>query len=120
MRAGWAGFGLVVAAGLVLGAAGAVGPVEAAGPHTGKGVVLSVDARAGRLSMTEEPRGTHVLTLTAETRVFDAEGVAMTPAALQPGDLVREECDANGPGQGVARQIRVLRPAWLETASPEQ
>jgi hypothetical protein len=104
---------------LVLLAALALTPgADAAGLHTGKGTVLSVDAATGRLVMTHGAHGRHVLVLDRATRVVDETGAPIPAAALQPGDVVREEC-VTGAGLPVARQIWVLRPAWKELASPE-
>ncbi len=87
--------------------------------HAGKGAVLSVDGAKGRLVMTEERGGTHVLFLDSKTKVIDAMGLPISAAALQPGDLVWEECLRVGNGTFKAKQIRLLRPTWMETASPE-
>ena len=104
---------------LTLSLLGPLGAAEAGGLHTGKGTLLSVEANEGRILMTEEPRGTHVLSLNHETTIVDATGSPLSAAALQPGDLIREECRVVGDGTFVARQIRLLRPAWIEGASPE-
>ncbi len=92
--------------------------IEAGELHASKGTILSVDVKTGRILMTQE-RGTHVLALNGQTRVVDETGAVMAAAALQPGDLVREECAADGHGAAVAKHIRLLRPAWMDTASPE-
>ncbi len=98
---------------------GLSGTVEAGDIHTGKGTVLSVNIREGRILMTEGLRGTHVLVLNPQTKVVDETGAEILVTTLRPGDLVREECRLVQNGNGVARQIRLLRPAWMETASPE-
>src|SRR5262245_19844741 len=92
---------------------------EAAGLHTGKGTVLSVDTRAGRLVMAHEAEGRHAFRLDATTRIVDETGRPISAAELPVGDYVREECVMQGHGIALAKQIRVLRPAWMESASPE-
>lgn len=87
--------------------------------HIGKGTVLSVDIQGGRLLMAQDPYGHHVLSLTHQTRVVDEVGSPILPAALQPGDLIREECLRVEKGKGQATLIRRVRPAWMELASPE-
>ncbi len=111
---------LLTAVGLALSPVGQLGAAETEPLHHGKATVLSVDPKEVRILMTEEPRGTLVLSLNGETRIVDDMGNRMAAAALQPGDLVREQCLGLENGKFVAREIRVLRPAWMETASPEQ
>lgn len=104
---------------LTLSLLGPLGIAEAGASHTGKGTVLSVDINGSRISMTEEPGGSHVLSLNHQTRIVDEIGSPITATALQPGDLIREECLVAGNGAFVVKQIRRLRPAWAELASPE-
>lgn len=111
---------LLTAITLALSPVGPIGAAEAGAIHTGKGTLLSVDLQGGRLLMTEEPSGSHLLSLNHQTKIVDEMGSPISPAALQPGDLVREECFFLENGKGLATQIRRLRPAWMETASPEQ
>jgi hypothetical protein len=92
---------------------------EAGVLHTGKGTVLSVDARAGRLVMAHEAEGRHAYRLDATTRIIDETGRPITAAEIRVGDYVREECVPEAHGIALAKQIRVLRPAWMESASPE-
>ncbi len=109
---------LLVAIAMALSPLGSVGAV-AGDLHSGKGTVLWVGAGAGWIRMTEESNGTHVLVLDPQTKVVDETGQRIAATALRPGDLVREECELAQDGKGVAKEIRVLRPAWMETASPE-
>lgn len=98
-----------------------VGLLEAAEngtTHTGNGTLLSVDAKAGRVVMTEGG-GSHTLSLNQQTTIVDETGRIVSAAFLRTGDFVREECLLEEQGEGVARQIRVLRPAWMDLASPE-
>ncbi len=104
---------------LTLSVGGWLGEAAAEALHTGKGTVLSVEGQGERILMTEEPRGTHVLSLTPQTTIVNAMGSAISAATLQPGDLIREECFVVGDGTFAARQIRLLRPAWMELAGPE-
>ena len=97
-----------------------LGAAWAGAVHTGKGTVLSVDSKGRQLVMTEEPEGIHVLLLNSATKVVDEMGSPLAAPALQPGDLIREECQAVGDGTFAAKQIHRVRPAWMETASPEQ
>ncbi len=99
-----------------------VGSVDAnAGDlHSGKGTILWVDVAGGWIEMTEEPSGTHVLVLDPQTKVIDEMGRRISATALEAGDLVREECELVQDDNGVAKEIRLLRPVWMETASPEQ
>jgi len=92
---------------------------QAETPHAGKAMVLKVDGAAGRIVMTEEPRGTHVLLLNSHTKVINEVGSPIPATALQPGDTVREECFDAGNGIFAAKLIRLLRPAWMDLASPE-
>jgi hypothetical protein len=92
-------------------------PSADAGVHVSKGTILSVDARTGRIVMTQE-RGTHLLAVNGQTRIFDETGAAVPVASLRTGDFVREECVPNGRGAATAAQIRLLRPAWMETTTP--
>jgi hypothetical protein len=93
---------------------------EAGALHTAKGVVLSVDPRAGRIVMThEDAQGSHVLVVNLLTQIVDEAGALIPMGALQPGDLVREQCVPNGSNPSVATRISVLRPAWKDLASPE-
>jgi len=111
---------VLAALGLTLSPLGPLGAAETGSVHHGKGTVLSVDMRNGRLVMTEEPRENHLLALDHRTRIFDERGGTMPAAALQPGDLIREECMLMENGKGLAREIRLLRPAWMDTTSVEQ
>jgi hypothetical protein len=99
--------------------AGYVLTAEAGALHAGKGTVLAVDAHKGRIVMTEEPSGKHALSLNSQTQVFNEEGSPISVMALQPGDLVREECAIAEHGPCTAKLIRLLRPAWMDLASPE-
>ena len=119
MKAMYFSLTVLTAMALALSRGGPVGAAETGPLHTGKGTVLSVEGRGERILMTEEPQGTHVLSLTHETTVVNVMGNLISAASLQPGDLIREECRAAGDGTFVARQIRLLRPAWMEGASPE-
>ena len=119
MKAVYFSFTVLTAMALTLSLGGPVGAAETGALHTGKGTVLSVDGKGDKILMTEEPRGTHVLSLTHDTKVVNEMGSAISAASLQPGDLIREECLGVGDGTFVARQIRLLRPAWMEGASPE-
>ncbi len=93
---------------------------EAGGLHTAKGIVLSVDPRAGRIVMThDDAQGRHVLVVDRATRIVDEAGMPIPIGALQAGDLVREQCVPNGAGPSVATRIWLLRPAWKDLASPE-
>ncbi len=103
----------------LLTAAALTASAEAGALHTGKGTVLSVDAGAGRVVMTHDPGGRHVLALDAATRIVDETGSPIPAAALQAGDTVREECVLRDGGPALAKQIRLLRRAWMDTASPE-
>ncbi len=110
----------LAALGLTLSPLGPLSAAETGSIHQGKGTVLSVDMKEGRLVMTEEPRGNHLVFLDHQTRIFDERGSSMPAAALQPGDLIREECLLMENGKGLAREIRLLRPAWMDTTSVEQ
>lgn len=119
MKARYFALALLVAIAMALSPLGSVG--DGAGDfHSGKGTVLWVDVEGRRILMTEESNGTHVLVLDSHTKVVDEAGRPISASALQLGDLVREECQLVGDDNGVAREIRLLRPAWMETASPEQ
>ncbi len=119
MKARYFALALVTAIAMALSPVGSVG--AAAGDlHSGKGTILWVDVGGGWIQMTEESSGTHVLVLDPQTKVVDETGRRISPTALQPGDLVREECQLVQDDDGVAKEIRLLRPAWMETASPEQ
>ena len=97
-----------------------LGAAEAGAVHTGKGTVLSVDVKTRQVVMTAGgSERFHALLLNSETKVVDEMGNPISPAALQAGDLIREECQAAGNGAFTAKQIRILRPAWMDTASPE-
>ncbi len=117
MKAGYFALAVLTPLTLTLSPLGPFGAAEAGALHSGTGTLLSVEG--GRLMMTEEPRGTHILALNYETTIVDATGSPLAAASLQPGDLVREECLAAGDGTFTAKQIRLLRPAWRELASPE-
>jgi hypothetical protein len=92
---------------------------EAGSLHSGKGTVLSVDARAGRLVMAHETEGRHLYRLDATTRIVDELGQPIAAADLRTGDYVREECVPEANGIPLAKQIRVLHRAWMETVNPE-
>ncbi len=111
---------IVIAIALTFSTVAAVEAAEAGAIHDGKGTVLSVDIRGRRIRMTEESSRTHVLSWNDQTKVINEAGHPIPPTALQPGDLVREECLVVGDGTFTAQQIRLLRPAWMETASPER
>ncbi len=119
MKAVYFSLTVLLALALALSGGGPIGAAEAGALHTGKGTVLSIEGQGEQILMTEEPRGTHVLSLTHETTVVNTMGSPISAASLQPGDLIREECFVVGDGTFVARQIRLLRPAWMEGASPE-
>ena len=95
------------------------GTAESGTTHTGKGTVLGVDVNGSWILMAEEPYGTHVLFLDHLTDIVDETGGSISAAELNPGDLVREECLLVEGGKGLSKQIRLLLPAWMETASPE-
>ena len=107
---------LLTAIALTLPAGGAA---ESGTIHTGMGTVLGVEVNGSWVLMTEEPHGTHVLFLDHLTKIVNETGGSISAAELNPGDLVREECLLVEGGKGLAKQIRLLRPAWMETASPE-
>jgi len=86
--------------------------------HTGKGTVLFVRGSGDQIQMTDERGGKLVLWLAPQTRVVDETGNPMPVAALRSGDLVREQCVEWENGKLVAKQIRLLRPAWMETGIP--
>ena len=118
MKAQYFALALLVAIVMALSPLGSVG-ADAGDLHSGKGTVLRVGAGGGWILMAEEPSGTHVLVLDPQTNVVDETGQRIAATALRPGDLVREECQLVQDDNGVATEIRVLRPAWMETASPE-
>jgi hypothetical protein len=98
-------------------------PLETAGAgasHSGKGTVLSVDLQRSRIVITEGSQGTRVLYLNAQTQVIGETGAPIRVGRLQPGDVIREECFQTGDVTFVAKQIRVLRQAWMDSASFEQ
>ena len=99
---------------VMLGASAEAGPL-----HAGKGTILAMDAREGRLLMSDSVEGRHVLILDRTTRVVDETGAPIPASALQAGDLVREECQPRAQAPAVAREIRRLRPAWADLSSPE-
>lgn len=109
---------LLVAITMELSPVGSVGAV-AGDLHSGKGTILWVDVEGRWILMTEDPGGTHVLKLEPQTKVVDEMGRRIPATALRPGDLVREECELARDDNGVAKEIHLLRPAWMETASPE-
>ncbi len=118
MKAQYFALALLVAIVMALSPLGSVG--AAAGDfHSGKGTILWVGAGGEWIVMAEESSGTHVLVLDPQTKVVDEAGRRISATALQLGDLVREECQLVQDDNGVAREIHVLRPAWMETASPE-
>jgi len=119
MKAQYFALALLVAIAMALSPLGSVG-AGAGDFHSGKGTVLRVGAGGGWILMAEESNGTHVLVLDSQTKVVDEAGRPISASALQLGDLVREECQLVQDDNGVAREIRLLRPAWMETASPEQ
>ena len=88
--------------------------------HAGKGMVTSVDVGGGRVTMKDEARGNLVLVLSQDTKVTDDEGNPIPATKLKAGDLIRQECVLVDSSRCQARQIRVLRPAEKELASPEQ
>ena len=120
MKVGYFALALLTTIALTLSARAPVRAAEAGAIHTGKGMVLSVDVNRGQIVMTEEPQGTHVLSLNSAATVVDEIGSPLEATALRPGDLIREECLEVGDGTFAAKQIHRLRPAWMETASPEQ
>jgi len=103
----------------LLAALALVATAEAGPHHSGKGKVLSLDARAGRLVLAHDTEGRHIYRLDGATRFFDETGSPITAAQIGVGDYVREECVPEAHGIALAKQIRVLRPAWMESASPE-
>ena len=103
---------------LVFLSGGLLGAAETGTAHASKGTLLSVDAKTGRVVMTEAS-GSHTLFLNQQTEILDETGHITLAAFLRTGDLVREECLLEEQDKGVARQIRVLRPAWMDSASPE-
>jgi hypothetical protein len=119
MKAQYFALALLVAIAMALLPLASVG-ADAGDVHSGKGTVLWVDVEGRRILMTEEPDGTHMLVLELRTKVVDETGRRIAATALRPGDLVREECQLVGDDNAVATEIRLLRPAWMETASPEQ
>jgi hypothetical protein len=89
-------------------------------PPTGKGTILSVDLGASRLVMAHETEGCHVYRLDGATRIVDEPGQPIMAADLRAGDYVRAEYVLEAQGVALAKQIRVLHQAWMETASPER
>ncbi|MBI1894632.1 MAG: hypothetical protein HYS14_11025 [Candidatus Rokubacteria bacterium] len=119
MKAQYFALTLLTAIAMALSPLASVG-ADAGDFHSGKGTVLWVDVEGRRILMTEEPDGTHMLVLELRTKVVDETGRRIAATALRPGDLVREECRLVEDDNGVATEIRLLRPAWMEIASPEQ
>ncbi len=93
-------------------------PCEGGASHSGDGTVLWVDIWAGQVVMTEGSSETLVLSIDPETEIVDVSGDPIPLIALQPGDVVREQCALMEIGAGVARWIQLLRPAWVEVVHP--
>ena len=97
------------------------GPVVSAGDHgmnpgtlihRSVAVVTSIDRNAGFLVIRQDDG--QVLRIYVD-RALAGDGLE----ALQPGDIVREECTKSSTGIRTARRILLVRPAWREIGTPE-
>ncbi len=87
--------------------------------HRSSGLVVDVDPSKGTVLLTENGHARE-LVVGRLSLLFDDQGKGLKELkALQVGDYVSEECILRRDGQFIAREIRVLRPAWRMIESPE-
>ena len=80
--------------------------------HRSVAVVTSIERDAGFLVIRQDDG--QVL------RIYvDRTSAGDSLEALQPGDIVREECTKSSSGFRIARRILLVRPAWREIGTPE-
>ena len=96
--------------------------VEAYGAesHQSTAMVVKVDP-AKRTVILWETGHSHELVLAQSALLRDDHGMGLKGLkALQVGDYVYEDCILGKDGRSsIAREIRVLRPAWRMIESPE-
>lgn len=87
--------------------------------HRLTSLVVKVDPTKGTLLLTENGHSDE-LVVGRFSVLFDDQGKRLKALkALQVGDYVYEECIHQKDGQSIAREIRILRPAWRMLESPE-
>ena len=87
--------------------------------HRSTSLLVKVDSLRGTLRLIENGHSQE-LVVGRFSALFDDQGNRLkTLKALRVGDYVHEECILQKDGQSVAREIRILRPAWRMLESPE-
>ncbi len=87
--------------------------------HRSTSLLVKVDPLRGTLRLIENGHSQE-LVVGRLSLLFDDQGKGLKELkALQVGDYVYEECILQKDGQSIAREIRVLRPAWRMLESPE-
>ena len=96
------------------------GEAYSAASHQSTAMVVKVDP-AKRTVILWESGHSHELVLAESALLRDDHGLGLKGLnALQVGDYVYEDCIfGEGRRTSIAREIRVLRPAWRMIESPE-
>ncbi len=87
--------------------------------HRSTGLVVKVDPAHETLILAENGHSRELVVGRFSTLVNDQGRRLQTLKALQVGDYVYEDCILRKDGQSIAREVRILRPAWRMLESPE-